>query len=306
MKILDIFFPYRTYRRLIVSTLGRFCLGSTKIRPRLVAQNWELFGKYRRRKFECNICGASGFPLFDFPDLQLRRDHHIGYLRETLQCKACGATMRHRALATILLRSLSRRTARNFRLIRDVDATALNDIRILDTDAFSPISRLLKDLPGYFISSFRPDIPFNTEIEPQHINVNLERMGFPDCSFDIVLTSDVMEHVRDIESAHSEVSRILKPGGQYIFTVPYDPSNSAHRILVDTSGDRDIFLVPPHYHGDPLTGGILAYRVFGQQIFKDMMGLGLPTDLFLLNDRESLIEDGDVFVASKPISDVKQ
>ncbi len=257
--MLNALFPHYTYRRLIVSTLARIGRSPGAIGRRLVAQNWKLFREYRNRVLTCNVCGALGHPLFDFPDLQLRREHSIGHLRETLQCKHCGATMRHRTLATSLLRVISEHSGHKLTAVRDIDADSLRGLKILDTDAFSPISKQLKLLPGYIVSSFRPDLAFDTEIEPGYFNVNLEKMGFQSSCFDIVLTSDVMEHVRGIDSAHREIARILKKGGHYIFRVPYDPSIAGHKIMVDTSGTEDVFLVPPQYHGDPLSGGILAW-----------------------------------------------
>jgi SAM-dependent methyltransferase len=245
------------------------------------------------------VCGERGHPLFDFPDLELRREHSIGHLRETLQCKSCGATLRHRTLAAALLRVVSTRSKRQITAIRDIDASALHGLRILDTDAFSPISERLKQLPDYIVSSFRPDLPFDTEIEPGYFNVNLENMGFESASIDIVLTSDVMEHVRGVDNAHREISRILKTGGCYIFTVPYDPSIAGHKILVDTSGAEDVFLVPPQYHGDPLSGGILAYRVFGKQLFADLQDCKLRADFVCIDDPAALIIKGDVFIAEK-------
>ena len=297
--MLNALFPHYTYRRMILSTLARCGRGTGMWRQRLAAENWQLYRQYCRRKFDCNVCGQRGHPFFDFPDPVLRREHGIGHLRETLQCRACGATMRHRTLATMLLRALSARSGRTIPKITEVRAQDLAGLHVLDTDAFSPISRRLKQWPGYFISSFRPDLPFDTEIEPCYVNVNLEHMGFETDSFDIVMTSDVMEHVRGIENAHDEIARILRTGGQYIFTVPYDPAIAGHKILVDTSGEQDVTLEEPHYHGDPLTGGILAYRIFGQQIFADLSALGLNTELLYIEDDQSLILRGDVFVATK-------
>jgi predicted SAM-dependent methyltransferase len=36
-----------------------------------------------------------------------------------------------------------------------------------------------------------------------------------------VLSSDVLEHMPELYRAHSEIYRVLKPGGRHIFTVPY-------------------------------------------------------------------------------------
>ena len=75
-------------------------------------------------------------------------------------------------------------------------------------------------------------------------NQNLEQLTFSDNSFDIVITSDVMEHVRLDDRAHQEIRRVLKPGGVYLFTVPHFrvKSESLIRVAVndplDPSKDR--------------------------------------------------------------------
>lgn len=42
-----------------------------------------------------------------------------------------------------------------------------------------------------------------------------------DASFDVILATEVLEHVNDAERAMSEIFRLLKPGGHVIATVPY-------------------------------------------------------------------------------------
>jgi len=46
------------------------------------------------------------------------------------------------------------------------------------------------------------------------------RMPFPDDSFDIVIASEVMEHIPADQSAMDEVARVLRPGGIAAVTVP--------------------------------------------------------------------------------------
>jgi SAM-dependent methyltransferase len=264
-----------------------------------VLENCKTFFTYAFKNFRCNVCGMHGRPLFDFPDLLLRKEHCIGFLRETLQCKSCGATMRHRMLADSLLKLIINRSRKELECIEDIAPEDLDGLRVLDTDAFSPISSRLSRFSTYVVSCFKPEYPFDVEIEKNLFNVNLENLGFSDGSFDIVLSSDVMEHVRHADIAHNEISRILKVGGYYLFTVPYDAERDSHWVLVDTSGQEDRHLVPPHYHGDPISGGILAYRVFGNQIFEDLSKIGLSTILEQTNSECSLIVNGEVFVASK-------
>ena len=45
-------------------------------------------------------------------------------------------------------------------------------------------------------------------------------LAFPDCTFDIVIASEVLEHLQDDVAAISEMVRVLKPGGRFAATVP--------------------------------------------------------------------------------------
>lgn len=44
-----------------------------------------------------------------------------------------------------------------------------------------------------------------------------ENLPYPDNSFDVVYCCDVLEHVRDLNKAISEISRVLKSGGMFFF-----------------------------------------------------------------------------------------
>lgn len=43
----------------------------------------------------------------------------------------------------------------------------------------------------------------------------------PDASFDVILCSEVFEHLPDVQKALDEFSRLLKPGGKLIITAPF-------------------------------------------------------------------------------------
>jgi ubiquinone/menaquinone biosynthesis C-methylase UbiE len=51
---------------------------------------------------------------------------------------------------------------------------------------------------------------------------DIRRMPYSDDAFDIIISNSTLEHVEDIDRAISEINRVLKPGGQIIFTVPSD------------------------------------------------------------------------------------
>lgn len=266
---------------------------------RLNRANFRNYIHYRKQVFECPICGARTTPLYDFPDLPLRYEHRIGVLRETLQCRECFASMRQRSLALALLGHMHQRTSVRHASIKALAAAGLGGLRVLDSDNFSAISQLLRRDPGYVRCSYLPDKPWGSTLAPNYYNIDLERIDFDDASFDIVLTSDVMEHVRDSDSAHAEIHRVLRPEGAYVFNVPFDEREEKDIRLVDTSGPENVYLCAPQYHGDPLTGGILAYRIFGRELFAKLQTLGFRVEFERIEKQASLVTDGDVFVAIK-------
>lgn len=52
------------------------------------------------------------------------------------------------------------------------------------------------------------------------IQKNVESANFPDEYFDVVVSSDVIEHIADVFSSFKEMTRILKKGGKLITITP--------------------------------------------------------------------------------------
>lgn len=52
------------------------------------------------------------------------------------------------------------------------------------------------------------------------INAEAEKLPFLEKSFDKVLSTEVIEHIKDDATALKEISRILKPGGVLVLSVP--------------------------------------------------------------------------------------
>jgi SAM-dependent methyltransferase len=179
---------------------------------------------------------------------------------------------------------------------------APNGPRILDTDCYSPIFQLLRNAHFYSASVYLPEKPFGTTIYPKVINADLEQMPFPDRSFDVILTSDVMEHVRRDDLAHAEIYRCLKPSGYYVFTVPFVPSWKKNEVRVKTRGDQDIYLMEKQYHGDPVTGrGILVYRIYGNELIEQLRNLGFEVRLDNRADENAGMPTKDLFICRKAL-----
>ncbi len=63
------------------------------------------------------------------------------------------------------------------------------------------------------------------------VRASLAQLPFEGASFDVVLCSEVLEHIEDDESALREIARVTKPGGFIVITVPHPPApffDSAH------------------------------------------------------------------------------
>lgn len=87
-------------------------------------------------------------------------------------------------------------------------------------------------------------------------------------SLDLLVHSDVLEHVFDTGAALRECARVLRSGGAMLFTVPFAIGNTASilrgRLLPDGSVEH---IEPPEYHGDGVRhGGIYTFHTFGWDI----------------------------------------
>ena len=52
------------------------------------------------------------------------------------------------------------------------------------------------------------------------IQIDIQKTGLPDASFDVIICNHVLEHVEDVMAALFEVRRILKEGGYFICSFP--------------------------------------------------------------------------------------
>ena len=303
MSLLSFLAPRFSKRRLALSILRDFRHQPKSILGRLASVNFENARVCRSMAMHCNVCGSDGAMSYDYPDVRLRKAHGIGLLRETLRCKSCAATMRDRQIAFGLLKLVEERLGQSARDLAAWRKQSTGTLRILDSDSFSPINRVLRGMPGYTHSQFVPHRKNGDTLEDGSVVVDLERIPFPDMVFDVVMTSDVMEHVGDDVAAHREIFRTLAPGGSYVFTIPYDPTSQGHRALTVRTGSTDgpshLFL-DKHVHGDPHQGsGIIAHRIYGRQLFDDLSAIGFTVSFLEIQRPGNGVFGGDLFIANK-------
>ncbi len=84
-------------------------------------------------------------------------------------------------------------------------------------------------------------------------HIDLEDQSFDDQSFDLVITSDVMEHIYEPDKAFKEIYRTLKPGGAHIFSVPIINKHKPTQRWANKGLDGlPEFLFEPEWHGNPV------------------------------------------------------
>lgn len=52
------------------------------------------------------------------------------------------------------------------------------------------------------------------------VQADVRHLPFPNASFDVVIMTEVIEHLSDIHSAITEIARVLRPGGKCIISTP--------------------------------------------------------------------------------------
>lgn len=185
----------------------------------------------------------------------------LGEGDESIICITCRSNLRYGLLAEE---------------IRKID---LKNKTIVEFDPGSPLKKLLAGSGAKYIRTYysETDKPGGQRADGAQCE-DMTRLSFADNSVDLFISSDVLEHIPNVEKAFGEIHRTLKPGGQHIFTVP--------QFVVETTGPLTYrlkhythptqarakitegkvkHLLEPEFHGDPLrpSGGILTFWNFG-------------------------------------------
>jgi SAM-dependent methyltransferase len=58
------------------------------------------------------------------------------------------------------------------------------------------------------------------DVTARAVRADLLALPFPDAAFDVVMASEVLEHIPDDARAVAEIARVLRPGGRLAVTVP--------------------------------------------------------------------------------------
>ena len=182
--------------------------------------------------------------------------------REHMQCEHCGLVNRMRAALNIWHTY--------------APPTPVSQIYITErlTKTYDWLSARYANLQGseYFGPSHQPGT-----ITDAIRHEDVMHLSFADDSFDAVLSFDVLEHVPDPYIAFSEIFRVLKPGGVFLFSVPFLSGSFENVVRASLEPDGTItHHLPAEYHGNPVDpeGGSLCFRYFGWQTLDKLRSIG--------------------------------
>lgn len=229
----------------------------------------------RRRFARCDACGRFGPMLYRRWVVPPRLEQMWGLSpreaealarKESSDCWACGAKLRGRRLARALLDAFPpegggppwpsvRAWARSEPARR---------LQIAEVNRIDGLHEAIADLPGLAFSDFLEGVEPGTISEGIRCE-DLTHLTYETHRFDVVLSSETLEHVPDLNAALKEGRRVLKPGGVHLFTAPVRPGLAHSYARRRYRPDGSIEEIKPLCH----PGGDVGYPVvteFGRDL----------------------------------------
>lgn len=250
----------------------------------------------------CTSCGFSGKRKYKpvlWPELISEWELDENWTkwfneREGSYCVNCYSSLRTNQLAAALLKG--------FELIAGISGSNLNEVcknsklselKIAEINSAGTIHKYLAQLPGLYYSEYASKL--------SHVrSENLESLSYSDSFFDLVITSETLEHVPDFEKALSEILRVLKPGGMHIFTIPVVWDRAFTKIRAKIENDSIVNILPPSYHGAPQDNleDYLVFSEFGNDVIGVVKKAGFEVELIEDQKNKALV----TFISRKRIN----
>jgi SAM-dependent methyltransferase len=201
--------------------------------------------------------------------------------KESNDCGLCGAKLRARRLARVLLDRYPVGSppapARSVRAwVRSTEAQTL---RVAEINRVDGLHAEFARLPGLAYSEYLDGVEPGTVQDGVQCE-DLTHLTYPDASFDLIVTSETLEHVPDLSAALSEIRRVLAPGGQHLFTVPIAPGvpTTYARASLNPIGEIQHHATPIcHPGGD---SGYPVFTEFGADLPERLQAAGFHVEVY--------------------------
>ncbi|WP_431211973.1 class I SAM-dependent methyltransferase [Puia sp. P3] len=244
--------------------------------------NYSIMQKYEagvipKNRKEFKVKGVS-YPANQYVDFHVDYNYSDGQninWRERLVCPVTNLNNRLRCTIHLIDTELSPYPDSNIYISEEV------------TPLFAYLKKKFDNIVGseYLGDSLRPGETVNN-IRHE----DMTRMSFADDSFEYYLSFECFEHIPEYSKAVTEAYRILKPGGTFLGSFPFDRNRYENLIRAKIGPDGSVIhLMEPEYHGDPVNEqGILCFTVFGWEFldefrragFRDVYTILVWSDLF--------------------------
>jgi SAM-dependent methyltransferase len=211
--------------------------------------------------------------------------YHAFDEREGRVCARCGSSLRARQLAAAIVDRLNGRlgTAHGSlsALCGSREAAGLD---VAEINSAGSLHQFLARLPRLRFSEYG-------SADPAVPSEDLMALSYADGSFDLVVTSEVIEHVPDYEQALREIRRVLRPDGWHIFTVPLLWDRPTRRRATLGEDGKVRHALPPSYHGKPAEGrdDFLVFFEFGSDFPAAVEAAGFEVELVRDAARPTLV-----------------
>jgi SAM-dependent methyltransferase len=164
---------------------------------------------------------------------------------------------------------------------------ALRQQQIFLPESLTGLALWLKDHigPGCLVlSEFRDTDQYGLPSDIPH--QDLCQLSFGDELFDLIICSELFEHVYSLDLALREILRVLKPGGRLVATFPmaFGQSSSIEKARWNVSSGEVELLTKADVHGDPFRPqqGSLLFRIPGWEILDQGRDAGFSSCCFHL------------------------
>lgn len=160
------------------------------------------------------------------------------WLRDYFKCNNCNSIPRERALMDVINNEYPQ--WENLKIHESSPGARGHSILLKEKAKYYTETQFFVNEPlGSFVNRIR--------------NEDLENQTFGDAIFDLVITSDVMEHIYEPDKAFKEIHRTLKPGGAHIFSVPIiNKHKPTTRWANKDANGEPVFLYEQEWHSNPI------------------------------------------------------